>query len=160
MVTPSPAKIRLRCNGHFTCEYQRSSVTPCSSRFSIFLVDKCVRIISTDVATLTMSTRSGSMTLSDHRPLANTPMTQSVSSKYNNRYGAVLSAVHAFWSSREVATRQGASSGIRQDAYSIVQFGSTPEVFCGYYNRRVLTVMGRFSWKTITQAHQVSWWKG
>src|SRR5258706_5194756 len=109
--------------------------------------------------TLTMSTRSGSMTDKDHQPLANTPMTQRVSSKHNNRYGAVLSALYGFWSSREVATRQGASSGIRQDAYSIVLFDSNPEVFSGHCNRRVLTVMGRFSWKTITQAHQVSWCK-
>ena len=136
------------------------SVTPCSSCSSIFLVDKCVRIISTDIMTLTMSTRSMSMSFTDHQPLANTPMTKRVSSKHNNRYGAVLSALYAFWSSREVATRQGAPLGIRRDAYSIVLFDSTPEVFSGYCNRRVLTVFGRLSWKTMTQAHQVSWWKG
>jgi hypothetical protein len=86
-------------------------------------------------------------------------MSQTVSSKHNNRYGAVLSALYAFWSSREVATRQGAPSGVRQDAYSIVLFDGTPEVFSGHCNRRVLTVVGRFSWKTITKAHQMSWWK-
>src|SRR5258706_16449117 len=108
--------------------------------------------------TLTMSTRSGSMSLTDHRPLANTPMTQRVSSRHNNRYGAVLSALYGFWSSREVATRQGASSGIRQDAYSIILFDSTPEEFSGYCNRRVMSVMVRLSLQTITQAHPMRWW--
>ena len=98
---------------------------------SIFLVDKCLRIISADVVTLIMSTRSASMSFTDHKPLANTPMTKRVSSKHNNRYGAVLSALYAFWTSREVATRQGTPLGIRQDAYSIVLFDSTPEVFSG-----------------------------
>jgi hypothetical protein len=78
--------------------------------------------------TLIMSIRSGSMYSSDHQPLANTPMTQRVSSRHNNRYGAVLSALYAFWSSREVATRQGVSSGARQDSYSIVLFDHEPEV--------------------------------
>jgi hypothetical protein len=78
--------------------------------------------------TLIMSIRSGSMCTPDHQPLANTPMTQRVSAAHNNRYGAVLSALYAFWSSREVATRQGASSGTRQDAYSIVLFDHQSEV--------------------------------
>ena len=154
-----PCKNPAQMQRAFHMYVVKKSVTPCSPCSSIFLVDKCVRNISTDVMTLTMSTRSGSMYYSDHRPLANTPMTQRVSSKHNNRYGAVLSALYAFWSSREVATRQGASSGTRQDAYSIVLFDHTTEVFSDYCNRRVLTVTGRFSWKTITQAHQVSWWK-
>ena len=127
---------------------------------SVFLVDKCLRIISADIVILTKSTRSASMSFPDYQPLPSTPVTQRVASKHNNRYGAVLSALYAFWTSREVATRQGAPPGIRQDAYSIVLFGGTPKVFSGYCNRHVLTVMGRFFWKTIAQAPQVSWWKG
>jgi len=75
-----------------------------------------------------MGIRSGSMCDTDHKPLANTPVTQRVSSQHDNRYGAVLSALYAFWSSREVATRQGAPSGARQDSYSIVLFDHAPEV--------------------------------
>ena len=101
----------------------------CSSCSSIFLVDKCVWIMTESAITLTMSIRSGSMCTTDHKPLSNTPMSQRVSSHHNNRYGAVLSALYAFWSSREVATRQGASSGARQDSYSIVLFDHAPEVY-------------------------------
>jgi len=72
--------------------------------------------------------KSGSMSYSDHRPLANTPVSQRVSAHHNNRYGAALSALYAFWSSREVATRQGTPSGARQDSYSIVLFDDTPEI--------------------------------
>ena len=68
------------------------------------------------------------MRMTDHKPLPNTPMSQRVSSQHSNRYGAVLSALYGFWSSREVATRQGTASGTRQDSYSIVLFDHSPEV--------------------------------
>ena len=60
-----------------------------------------------------------------------TPMSNRVSIHHNNCYGAVLSALYAFWSSRRVATRQGAPSGARNDSYSIVLFDHTSEV-CSY----------------------------
>jgi len=60
----------------------------------------------------------------DHRPLANTRMTREISSEHNNRYGAALSALYAFWNSRRVA---GEMTGVR-DAYSIVLFDHTSEV--------------------------------
>ena len=68
------------------------------------------------------------MSWTDHRPLANTPMTRRISSQHNNRYGAVLSALHAFWASRQVATRNGTTTGVRQDSYSIVLFDHSSEV--------------------------------
>jgi len=64
----------------------------------------------------------------DHRPLANTPMTKTISSQHDNRFGAVLSALYAFWVSRQVVTRNGSATGIRQDSYSIVVFDRSPEV--------------------------------
>ncbi|KAF8607195.1 hypothetical protein BDV93DRAFT_488167 [Ceratobasidium sp. AG-I] len=58
---------------------------------------------------------SGSMTSQDRMPLANTPISATLRTSCNNRYGAVLSALHSFWHSRESATA-------RQDAYSVVTF--------------------------------------
>ncbi|KAF8607198.1 hypothetical protein BDV93DRAFT_435953, partial [Ceratobasidium sp. AG-I] len=58
---------------------------------------------------------SGSMTSQDRTPLANTPVSATLRLNCNNRYGAVLSALHGFWHSRESATA-------RQDAYSVVSF--------------------------------------
>jgi len=68
------------------------------------------------------------MSSTRHRPLANTPMTRRISLQHNNRYGAVLSALYAFWASRQVATRNGSTTGIRQDSYSIVLFDHSSEV--------------------------------
>ena len=67
------------------------------------------------------------MSSTRNRPLASTPMTSRISLQHNNRYGAVLSALYAFWASRQVATRNG-STGIRQDSYSIVLFDHSSEV--------------------------------
>jgi hypothetical protein len=55
-------------------------------------------------------------------------MSRRISLQHNNRYGAVLSALYAFWASRQVATRNGPTTGIRQDSYSIVLFDNSPEV--------------------------------
>lgn len=62
------------------------------------------------------------MTLQDRMPLANTPISATLRLNCNNRYGAVLSALHGFWLSRESATA-------RQDAYSVVTFHSMATVF-------------------------------
>ena len=68
------------------------------------------------------------MTHTDRRPLQNTPMARRIMGRHNNRYGAVLSALWSFWQSREVATRNAARTGARQDTYSVVLFSSTAEV--------------------------------
>jgi len=68
------------------------------------------------------------MSSKDHRPLANTPMTSRISSQQDNRYGAVLSSLYAFWGSRQVVTRNGSTTGARQDSYSIVLFNHSSEV--------------------------------
>ncbi|EUC59556.1 von willebrand factor type A domain protein, partial [Rhizoctonia solani AG-3 Rhs1AP] len=66
---------------------------------------------------------SGSMGSGDRIPLANTPVTQLLRTRCNNRYGAVLSALHGFWLSRETAQ---ATAQPRQDAYSVVTFNNSP----------------------------------
>lgn len=68
------------------------------------------------------------MTHTDRQPLQNTPMARRIVSRHNNRYGAVLSALWSFWHSREVATRNAARTGARQDTYSVVLFSATAEV--------------------------------
>ncbi|QRW25749.1 cytochrome P450 family protein [Rhizoctonia solani] len=45
-------------------------------------------------------------------------------SESNNRYGAVLSALHGFWLSREVVACSTATQA-RQDAYSVITFASS-----------------------------------
>ncbi|CEL64063.1 hypothetical protein RSOLAG1IB_11047 [Rhizoctonia solani AG-1 IB] len=66
---------------------------------------------------------SGSMGLKDRTPLSNTPVTALLRSHCNNRYGAVLSALHGFWSSREIGNP---NTEARQDAYSVVTFDTSP----------------------------------
>jgi len=65
---------------------------------------------------------STSMHSRDRLPLSNTPVSIWLRSTCNNRYGAVLSALHAFWSSREATL---ATTQLRQDAYSVVTFDHT-----------------------------------
>ncbi|KAF7308315.1 VWFA domain-containing protein [Mycena chlorophos] len=70
--------------------------------------------------------RSGSMGARDRQPLANTPVTALISQHANNRLGAVYSALHSFWGSRNTALNAGAqqTAGVpaRRDAYSVVLF--------------------------------------
>ena len=80
------------------------------------------------------------MSLTDHRPLANTPMTRRISSQHDNRFGAVLSALYAFWASRQVATRNGSITGVRQDSYSIIAFDRSSEVRNPMHIEKSLTV--------------------
>jgi hypothetical protein len=60
------------------------------------------------------------MSSPDRRPLPNTPVTARICARSNNRYGAVLSSLHSFWTARAAAI---ASSGAaRRDAYSVLLF--------------------------------------
>ena len=68
------------------------------------------------------------MTNTDRQPLQHTPVTHRIVGRHNNRYGAVLSALWSFWSSRQAANRNAARTGARQDTCSIVLFSSTAEV--------------------------------
>ncbi|KAF8452913.1 hypothetical protein L210DRAFT_3617960 [Boletus edulis BED1] len=63
---------------------------------------------------------SGSMGATDRRPLPNTPATARISARSNNRYGAVLSSLYAFWTARAAAI--ASSNAARRDAYSVVLF--------------------------------------
>lgn len=66
--------------------------------------------------------RSGSMDLSDRRPLGNTPTTATISRRHNNRLGAVYSSLHAFWAARSQAVNAGQAGAIRRDAYTVLLF--------------------------------------
>ncbi|KIM22917.1 hypothetical protein M408DRAFT_332686 [Serendipita vermifera MAFF 305830] len=71
---------------------------------------------------------SGSMTYTDRRPLADSPATQRIVQHADNRFGAVVSSLYAFWTAREAAVRAGANVGQRRDAYSIITFHHTASV--------------------------------
>lgn len=68
--------------------------------------------------------RSGSMSYTDHFPLAGTPVSALIARHSNNRLGAVFSALYGMW-----AARQGAGITIRHDAYSVVLFESVAATF-------------------------------
>ena len=57
---------------------------------------------------------------SDRRPLPNTPATARITARANNRYGAVLSSLHSFWTARAAAIAN--SNAARRDAYSVILF--------------------------------------
>lgn len=79
--------------------------------------------------------RSGSMASGDRRPLPNTPVTNAITRRTNNRLGAVYSALHAFWQSRASAVTSGAgasgaaaaatNANARRDAYTVILFDHT-----------------------------------
>ncbi|KAF8548560.1 hypothetical protein OG21DRAFT_1422884 [Imleria badia] len=63
---------------------------------------------------------SNSMNSTDRRPLPNTPATDRISARSDNRYGAVLSSLYGFWTARAAAI--ASSNAVRRDAYSVVLF--------------------------------------
>ncbi|KAH9912631.1 uncharacterized protein BXZ73DRAFT_56103, partial [Epithele typhae] len=72
--------------------------------------------------------RSGSMGLQDRLPLDNTPTTQLIRRRHNDRLGAVCSALHGFWEARHhaVTAAAGRNAGaLRRDAYSILLFNTS-----------------------------------
>ncbi|KAI0052041.1 hypothetical protein FA95DRAFT_1484280 [Auriscalpium vulgare] len=71
--------------------------------------------------------RSGSMSASDRRPLANAPGTDVIRRTADNRLGAVFSALYSFWSARHTAVSNGGPQA-RRDAYTIVMFDSTTQI--------------------------------
>ncbi|KAF7370371.1 VWFA domain-containing protein [Mycena sanguinolenta] len=70
--------------------------------------------------------KSSSMKSTDFRPLPNRRGTDLIARYSNNRLGAVLSSLHAFWVSRSSAfsshSRRIAAPGGRRDAYSVIFF--------------------------------------
>lgn len=63
------------------------------------------------------------MDSTDRKPLADTPVTNTISQRFNNRLGAVYSALHSFWSARHAAmTPLQQATSVRQDGYSIILF--------------------------------------
>ena len=65
------------------------------------------------------------MSYTDRRPLPNTPATAQISARSDNRYGAVLSSLHSFWTARAAAIAN--SHAARQDAYSVILFDNGVE---------------------------------
>ncbi|KAG1720811.1 hypothetical protein EDB19DRAFT_1646869 [Suillus lakei] len=72
---------------------------------------------------LLIISRSGSMTSGDRRPLPNTPASDRITQRSNNRLGAVLSSLYSFWSAR--ATAVGGQQAARRDSYSVILFQSS-----------------------------------
>ena len=64
----------------------------------------------------------------DNLPLANSPVTQVIARSQNNRFGAALSSLFSFCKAREEAIRQGAATGARRDAYSVILFNEQATV--------------------------------
>ncbi|KAG1886418.1 uncharacterized protein F5891DRAFT_1082392 [Suillus fuscotomentosus] len=64
--------------------------------------------------------RSGSMASGDRHPLPNTPASDRIVRRSNNRFGAVLSSLYSFWSARAVAI--GGQQAARRDSYSVILF--------------------------------------
>lgn len=64
----------------------------------------------------------------DNLPLANSPVTQVIARRQNNRFGAALSSLFSFCKAREEAIRQGAATGARRDAYSVILFNEQATV--------------------------------
>ncbi|KAH8094847.1 hypothetical protein BXZ70DRAFT_339404 [Cristinia sonorae] len=70
--------------------------------------------------------RSGSMGYNDRRPLQNTPITQRLTARHDNRLGAVYSSLYSFWVARHAAVNAGGGQGNhRRDAYSVILFESS-----------------------------------
>ncbi|KAG2116835.1 hypothetical protein DEU56DRAFT_984883 [Suillus clintonianus] len=67
--------------------------------------------------------RSGSMSSGDRHPLPNTPASDRIVRRSNNRFGAVLSSLYSFWSARAAAV--GGQQAARRDSYSVILFGSS-----------------------------------
>ncbi|KAJ7289088.1 hypothetical protein C8J57DRAFT_1445420 [Mycena rebaudengoi] len=66
------------------------------------------------------------MSHTDRRPLRNAPGTALIARHSKNRLGAVYSALHGFWMSRNTALNSGGqSAGARRDAYSVILFNDT-----------------------------------
>jgi hypothetical protein len=65
------------------------------------------------------------MTDDDKTPLPNTLVSATLQSSCNNRYGAVLSALYNWWSTREPSALGGHR---RRDAYSVITFDTEPVV--------------------------------
>jgi len=63
----------------------------------------------------------------DRRPLPNSPATQRIVQRANNRFGAVVSSLYGFWTARDAALRSTVA-GMRRDAYTIIPFDSTASV--------------------------------
>ncbi|KAG8938851.1 hypothetical protein FRC04_007416 [Tulasnella sp. 424] len=64
--------------------------------------------------------RSGSMNSTDRRPLQDQPMTNRITNYNDNRFGAVLSALHRF-----LMARDSGVTGPRRDTYSVITFGTS-----------------------------------
>ena len=67
------------------------------------------------------------MSIDDRLPLADTPSTDRIRERADNRLGAVYSALYSFWSARHAAVSSGQveeTTGARRDAYSVIMFNS------------------------------------
>lgn len=63
------------------------------------------------------------MSLTDRRPLPDSPATQRIIQRADNRLGAVYSALYSFWLARNAAITGGHQTNpFRRDSYSVIFF--------------------------------------
>ena len=65
------------------------------------------------------------MSIDDIRPLPNTPASDRITQRCDNRFGAVLSSLYSFWSARAAAV--AGPQAARRDSYSIILFDHAVE---------------------------------
>jgi len=89
--------------------------------------------------------RSASMGGMDQRPVQQTPVTTRISAQHNNRYGAVISSLYAFWVARQAVNLT------QRDVTSIILFDSQSETILHTDNTKnaeelVGCLLGKHSW--------------
>ena len=65
------------------------------------------------------------MSLTNQTALENTPVTQRIAQRHNNRLGAVYSSLYAFWTARTSSKNR---ENTESDAYSIILFNHRVQV--------------------------------
>ncbi|KAG8783755.1 hypothetical protein FRC15_004586 [Serendipita sp. 397] len=94
---------------------------------------------------------SGSMLWqTDCQPRAHSPAVNKIRPRFNNRLGALLEALYGFWLARDTATRKGASSGSRGDAYTLIRFAEFAKVT---FSNDTTSTPDQLLDKTLNQPH-------
>ena len=65
-----------------------------------------------------------SMMKGDRRPLDNSPVSERIRARMDNRLGAVYSAMYSFWSARQ------ATSGLQRDANTVILHAEDTQYVC------------------------------
>ena len=68
--------------------------------------------------------RSMSMNKNDRKPLGDSPVSEMIRARMDNRLGAVYSALYSFWSARQAA------SGLQRDANTVILHAGDTQSVC------------------------------